>query len=135
LSSKLTDKQEKYVQGLLKGLSQRQAYKAAYNAKNMKDNTIDRKASEILKKDYVKARYDVLRGKVVQMAEDKAIFTVESVLNDLKDIIDKNKGKDDRVALDGIKTAMKHLGMLTDKVEHSGKVDTTVVIEISDDDD
>lgn len=118
----LTDKQEKFVQGLLKGLSQRQAYKESYNASNMKDNTIDRKAYGIMQKDYVRARYNELHDKVVQRAEEKAIFTVESILKELSDLIARNKEEDDRVALDGIKTAMKHLGMLTDKVEHSGEI-------------
>jgi len=36
----LTPKQEKFVQGLFSGLSQREAYKQAYNAVNMKDTTI-----------------------------------------------------------------------------------------------
>ena len=47
---KLTQKQEKYVQELIKGKSQREAYKASYNAKKMSDNSIDREASLLLKK-------------------------------------------------------------------------------------
>lgn len=120
--TKLTDKQERFVQELIKGNSQREAYKIAYDAENMKDNTIDRKAYEIANKDYVKARIDELRGKIVAKAEEKAIFTVESILNDIKELIERNKEKDDRVALEGLKTAAKHLGMFVDKVEHSGEI-------------
>ena len=43
----LTVKQERYVQGLFKGLSQRQAYKEAYNCENMKDETIDNNAYKL----------------------------------------------------------------------------------------
>lgn len=70
---RLTEKQEKFVQGLLKGLSQREAYKSAYNASNMKDETIDNKACNLLKKDNVRARYEKLRGKVIAESEKKAI--------------------------------------------------------------
>ena len=37
----LTLKQEKFVQGLLNGLSQRESYKQAYECKNMSDKSID----------------------------------------------------------------------------------------------
>lgn len=57
----LTQKQEKFVQGLIKGLSQREAYKAAYDAANMQDNTIDSKASLLFQKDEIRARYEELR--------------------------------------------------------------------------
>jgi len=123
MSNKLTDKQEAFVQALLiPDTSQRSAYKQAYNASNMKDETIDNKASLLFKKEKVRARYHELHDKVVQMAEDKAIFTVEGLLIDLKELIDRNKDADDRISLDGIKTGMKYMGMLTDKVEHSGEI-------------
>ena len=83
---KLTLKQEKFVQELIKGKSQREAYKIAYNAKNMKDTTIDSHACRLLKNDKVKARYDELRGKVVKRAEEKAIITAEEVLRGIADI-------------------------------------------------
>ncbi|MCP4392879.1 MAG: hypothetical protein GY804_01200 [Alphaproteobacteria bacterium] len=128
---KLTDKQEAFVQALLiPNTSQREAYKKAYNASRMKDGTIDNKASLLLKKEQIRARYDQLRDRLVHKAEDKAIITALGLLTDLKDIIDRNKTADDRVALDAIKTGMKHLGMLTDKV-----VVTEEVVIVGDIDD
>ena len=82
----LTQKQEKFVQELIKGKSQRQAYKAAYNAKNMADKTIDEKACRLIKQDKVKARFEEIRGKVVKRAEAKAIITAEEVLRGIADI-------------------------------------------------
>lgn len=82
----LTLKQEKFVQELIKGKSQREAYKAAYNAKNMSDATIDVKASQLLKQDKIRVRYDTLRGKVVKRAENKAIITAEEILQGIADI-------------------------------------------------
>lgn len=68
---KLTIKQEKFVQSLLKGMSQREAYKNSYDASNMKNETIDRRASELFKNGKVKARYEELNKR----AEDKAIMS------------------------------------------------------------
>ena len=47
---KLTPKQEKFVQGLFSGLSQRQAYRESYSAENMSDKVLDNKASLLYKK-------------------------------------------------------------------------------------
>ena len=55
---KLTGKQESYVQYLVAGLSQRQAYKkSGYKSDNMTDATIDSNASRLLKNPKVLARY------------------------------------------------------------------------------
>lgn len=82
----LTQKQEKFVQELIKGKSQRQAYKAAYNAKNMTDNSVDREASLLFKSPKVSQRYKELRSKVTKRAEAKAIITAEEVLKGIADI-------------------------------------------------
>ena len=47
---KLTAKQEHYIQGLISGLSQREAYRQAYpSSRKWKDNVVDSKASDMLK--------------------------------------------------------------------------------------
>ena len=56
----LTAKQEKFVQNLVKGMSQREAYKNSYNASNMKDNVIDNKACALFKRDEIRVRYEEL---------------------------------------------------------------------------
>lgn len=71
IMEKLTIKQEKFVQNLLKGMSQREAYKNSYDASNMKNETIDRRASELFKNGKVKARYKELNKR----AENKAIMS------------------------------------------------------------
>ena len=76
----LTAKEEKYVQGLVAGLSQRQAYLKAYpNSKEWKDRTVDSRASELLKKSNVLGRYNEL---MIQH-KDKALWTREQAVNDL----------------------------------------------------
>ena len=54
-------------------MSQREAYKNSYNAKNMKDDTIDNKACNLFKQDKIRARYEELLKKI----EDKTIMTAE----------------------------------------------------------
>ena len=86
---KLTIKQEKFIQALVAGKSQRQAYKEAYNATNMKDKTIDERASVLFKNDKIKTRYNEL----LEEHKNKALYTREEMVNDL--IWIKEKAKED----------------------------------------
>ena len=83
--AKLTPKQEKFVQGLVSGLSQRKAYQQAYNAKRMKDATIDNNAYKLMQKNEILTRYNEL------MAEhkEKALWTREDSINKLIWLIEK----------------------------------------------
>jgi len=68
----LTPKQEIFVASLVKGNSQRQAYIEAYpNAAKWKGESVDSKASNLLKTDKVQTRYQELLKK----AEDESILT------------------------------------------------------------
>ena len=79
MAGKLTVKQEKYVQGLFAGLSQREAYKQAYNAGNMKDNTIDRVAYDMANNPKITARLRQLTDEL----KSRNMVTVERVLAEL----------------------------------------------------
>lgn len=85
----LTAKQEKFVQALISGKSQRVAYKEAYNAAKMKDEVIDVRASELLKNSKVRVRYEEL----LEEHKEKALYTREEMVNDL--IWVKEKAKED----------------------------------------
>lgn len=116
----LTPKREKFVRNLIEGMSQREAYKNSYNAEKMKDNTIDRKASELFKNGEVRARYNellerttkstimsvqermewltgVLKGEVMDSYtwDGEERETVPSMVNKLKamDILNKMSGE------------------------------------------
>ena len=69
----LTVKQEKFIQNIIKGMTQRDAYKNSYDAKNMKDETIDNKACKLFKQDKIRARYEELLSKI----ENKAILSAQ----------------------------------------------------------
>ena len=55
----LNVKQEKFIQNIINGMSQRQAYKDAYNA-NYSDKSIDEKASTLFNSEKVQERYKEL---------------------------------------------------------------------------
>jgi hypothetical protein len=81
----LTAKQEKYVQGLVAGLSQRQAYKEAYDTSRMKDESIDQVASRLLKNIKVLSRYNELMDEY----KKQAIWTREKAEESLSWLLDK----------------------------------------------
>ena len=84
--SKLTAKREKYIQGLVAGLSQRQAYYKAYpHSKKWKPETVDNKASALLRKGEVLARYNELMDE----HKEKALWTREDAVNKLLWLIEK----------------------------------------------
>ena len=56
----LTTKQEIFVQRLIEGYSQREAYKFAYNCEKMKDSTIDNNAYKLMQNNEVLTRYNTL---------------------------------------------------------------------------
>lgn len=94
--SNLTPKQEKFVQALISGKSQRAAYKEAYSTANMKDETIDSKACLLLKNDKVRARYDELRAEEearqrekYSLDRDKALENYLWLMHEAKEAIDK----------------------------------------------
>jgi phage terminase small subunit len=79
MADKLTIKQEKYAQGLFAGLSQREAYKQAYDCSNMTDKSIDEKACELANNVKVASRLQELTNEL----KERNMITVERVLAEL----------------------------------------------------
>lgn len=97
----LNKQQEEFVQYLVRGMTQREAYKKAYNAK-YKDTSIDNRASQLFNKPMVKERYNQLMKEVQKKLKKKTVMTVrkrmeflsEIVYGDQKEMINfKTKGK------------------------------------------
>lgn len=78
----ITPKQEKYVKNLVSGMSQRKAYKKAFDVKSMSDKNIDCKASKLLKNGEVRARYNEL----IKKAADRAVVKAEDIIAEYKAI-------------------------------------------------
>lgn len=85
----LTLKQEKFVQGLLDGLSQRESYRKAYNCETWTDNAIDISASRLFNNAKVALRYSELLSQIT----DKALYTRTEAIQDALWI--KNKAKNE----------------------------------------
>ena len=85
---KLTPKQELFVQGIIAGLSQRQAYRKAFpNSKKWKDTTVDVKASELLQNGKVLVRYRAL----LKQFSNMSLWSREQAFNEYEWL--KNKAK------------------------------------------
>jgi len=139
MAGKLTIKQEKYVQGLFAGLSQREAYKQAFNCKRMTNKTIDEAASRLANTSKIIARLKELTDEL----KAKSMVSVEWVL---KKLIEVNKkcmqaeplyDKDGNIveytfqaagANKSLELIGKHLGMFTDKIESKN---TNIDIDLS----
>ena len=111
----LTTKQEIFVQRLIEGYSQREAYKFAYNCEKMKDTTIDVEASKLLSNPKVSIRYEELKNELKQ----KMFYTVEKANDDLEWI--KLKAKED-IEYRGIKQANSnaYLGAVKQQIDLNG---------------
>lgn len=121
----LTVKQEKFVQNILNGMTQRQAYKDAYNAENMKDETIDSQACILFKDRKVAERYQEL----LKEMEKVAVMSALEKRKLLKDMIlnEKNSMGDRLKALD-IDNKMSGEYIENLKVESDNTLDVTVKV-------
>lgn len=84
----LTVKQEKFVQNLIKGMSQREAYKKAYNAR-YKDEVIDVRACELFNSSKIQVRYKELMDQL----EDDSIMSAKERMKWLSEVV-KNEQKE-----------------------------------------
>ena len=81
----LTPKQEKFSQSVASGKSQADAYRLAYNAGNMKEETVWSNASVLMADNKVSARVDEIRKPIVECAQ----FTLDQHLINLMSLRDK----------------------------------------------
>ena len=87
----LTTKQEIFIQRLIEGDSQRQAYKFAFNCNNMKDTTIDVRACELFKDSKIQVRYQELLDEYKEQAkwtrskaEEKLMWLLDKSQEDIE---------------------------------------------------
>ena len=95
---KLTPKQELFVQGIITGLSQRQAYRQAYKSEKMTDKTVDERASKLLKEYKVSTRYRELLKEFSNMA----LWSREQAFNEYEWL--KNKARAS-IEIEGVRQA------------------------------
>jgi len=136
------------VQNLIKGMSQRQAYRAAYQAGKMTDKSVDEAASHLLKNSKVSARLAELQSAVREQGEREAIATALEVLEELSNIglgrrqyptVDQF-GKEhmspvpmaNRVR--ALETLAKYHGLLTERLNLSGAATVEIIDDLGDGD-
>ena len=120
----LTVKQEIFVQRLLEGNTQAEAYRFAYNCENMKDKTIIEKASKLIAQDNVRARYEELLNEY----KEKAKWNRSKAEERLMWLLDKSQ---EDIEYRGLKQAnsssmlnsIKELNILTDLYPKKNKED------------
>jgi phage terminase small subunit len=83
----LTAKQEKFVQGIIEGMSQADAYRSAYSTARMADKTIHENASRLANDSKVAARIAELRGQI----STESIMTAQKRLEWLTELVMSNK--------------------------------------------
>lgn len=80
---RLTPKQEQFVQALISGMNQAEAYMYAYpTSKNWKKNTAKAKACETLKIPHVRARYEELKKEYDKHAKDQMFYDRDRLISD-----------------------------------------------------
>ena len=96
---RLTPKQELFVQGIISGLSQRQAYRQAYpSAMKWLDKVVDNKASELLKNGEVLVRYREL----LKQFSNMSLWAREQAFNEYEWL--KNKARAS-IEIEGVRQA------------------------------
>ena len=79
----LTAKQEMFVQNLIKGMSQRDAYRSAYTCNGWKDSSIDCEACKLFNSPKILQRYKELQGQL----QNSSIMTAKERLEYLSRVI------------------------------------------------
>lgn len=90
MKEELTPKQERFIQNIVSGMTQRQAYKEAFGAE-YDDNAIDINACKLFNETKVQLRYkelmDKLEDKAIMSAKERMIWLSEVVQDIQKEVI------------------------------------------------
>ncbi len=115
----LTEKQENFCLAYIETGNASEAYRRSYNASGMVENSIGRKAKELMDNGKIAARIESLRAPV----REKAKLTLESHLATLDRL--RQKAEDEgkyAAAITAETNRGKASGLYVDKVEHSGSM-------------
>lgn len=125
--SMLTAKQEQFVQNIIAGMSQADAYRAAYSAEKMSDNAIYREASLLMSNPKIAQRLKDISAK----ADTPKIMSAQRRLEWLTEVI--NGQEDINAKLKALDIMNKMQGEYVQKVEANVTNDVTINIELVDD--
>lgn len=113
----ITSQQEKFAQSVASGMSQSDAYRAAYKVKpTTKTESVNQNASRLMADVNISSRVDEIRKTVVKAAQ----LTLETHLNDLKGLRNMaTKAEQYSAAISAEVARGKAAGLYTDKIDHS----------------
>ena len=124
----LTPKQEAFVQNIIQGMSQADAYRSAYSCKNMSDNSIYVNASKLVADTKVAQRLKELREQLAK----PSIMSAQERLEWLTGLIKRDEeGVSDKLKAIDIMNKMQ--GEYVQKVEAEVKNAVSINIELVDD--
>lgn len=145
MKTELTTKQEKFVQNLISGMSQRQAYKDAFQA-DYDDNAIDVNACKLFNDAKIKLRYkeliEELKEVNIMTAKERMIWlseVVQGIQTEKEVVVNgaevqiKEVEANLMTKLKAIDTLNKMSGEYITKIEADVSNDVTINIELSDD--
>ena len=149
MNDKLTPKQERFIQNIVSGMTQRQAYKEAYNAENMKDETIDSEASILFNSQKVSERYrelmDKLEDESIMSAKERMKWLTEVIMDIQKEGVKVKTSDSEFVIGEGtadLSTKMRAIDILNrmsgeyvNKIEADVNTDVSINIALVDDED
>lgn len=126
----LTAKQEAFVQNIIQGMNQADAYRSAYNCENMADNSIYVNASKLVSDAKVAQRLKELREQLakpsIMSAQERLEWLTRLILSDDETTTDKLRAAD---------IMNKMQGEYTQKIEADVNNTVTINIELEDDDE
>lgn len=119
----LTQKREAFCLAYIETGNQSDAYRTAFDAKNMKAETVHKRASELIANGEVKGRIAELQAQAVE----RALVTVQSLTDELEEAraLALQEGQPSAAVSASMGKAKLH-GLLTEKVEHKGGVVVTL---------
>lgn len=124
----LTGKREAFCLAFMETGNQSEAYRVAYDAGNMKAETIHKRASELMGNREVKGRIAELQ----QMAAERALVTVQSLTQELEEAraLALREGQSAAAVSASMGKAKLH-GLLVDKAAVTGTFTTITEVKLS----
>lgn len=123
----LTAKQEKFCQGVAKGLTYSDAYREAYNSGKMKAETVNKRASELLLNREIAGRVEELKVRILKRYD----LTVDDIVVELEEARKMAMATGQSAAM--VSASMgkaKLLGMVTDNISAKITQAPTIVDDI-----
>lgn len=125
----LTPKQEAFARAYIETGNASEAYRRAYDAENMKPETVNRSAKELLDNPKIAARLAEYRQEVAE----RTLVTAELLTDKLLRIAKKGEDKDTEPGLSVARASLMDIaklnGLIVDKAELAGKDGGAIQLE------